>query len=96
MEKFYSQYQPKGLVLFRLNTKESRETIRKFLEKNPSPLPILLDEKNKVGKLLGVWVHPTSYLVDSKGMLRYRAVGVAEWAGIEALSIADRLLEEKQ
>ncbi|NWF56019.1 MAG: TlpA family protein disulfide reductase [Syntrophaceae bacterium] len=96
MEKFYRQYQPKGLVLFRLNTKESRETIRKFLEKNPSPLPILLDEKNKVGKLLGVWVHPTSYWVDAKGMLRYRAVGVAEWAGIEALSIADRLLGEIQ
>jgi hypothetical protein len=49
-----------------------------------------------VGKLLGVWVHPTSYWVDAKGMLRYRAVGVAEWAGIEALSIADRLLGEIQ
>jgi len=84
------------LVLFRVNTKESRETIQKFLEKTPSSLPILLDEKNKVGKLLGVWVHPTSYLVDTKGMLRYRAVGVAEWAGIEAVSIVDRLLGEKQ
>ena len=84
------------MVLFRVNTKESRETIQKFLEKTPSSLPILLDEKNKVGKLLGVWVHPTSYLVDTKGMLRYRAVGVAEWAGIEAVSIVDRLLGEKQ
>jgi len=83
-------------VLFRVNTKESRETIQKFLEKTPSSLPILLDEKNKVGKLLGVWFHPTSYLVDTKGMLRYRAVGVAEWAGIEAVSIVDRLLGEKQ
>ncbi|MBP1722584.1 MAG: hypothetical protein H6Q44_289 [Deltaproteobacteria bacterium] len=83
-------------MLFRVNTKESRETIQKFLEKTPSSLPILLDEKNKVGKLLGVWVHPTSYLVDTKGMLRYRAVGVAEWAGIEAVSIVDRLLGEKQ
>lgn len=81
--------------MFRLNTKESRESIHKFLEKSPSPLPILLDEKNKVGKLLGVWVHPTSYLVDFKGMLRYRAVGVADWAGIEAISIVDRLIGEK-
>jgi hypothetical protein len=29
-------------------------------------------------------------------MLRYRAVGAADWAGIEAVSIADRLLGEKQ
>jgi hypothetical protein len=78
-----------------MNTKESRETILKFLEKSPSPLPILLDEKNKVGKLLGVWVHPTSYLVDSKGLLRYRALGAVDWTGIEAVSIVDRLLGEK-
>jgi hypothetical protein len=81
-------------VLFRLDTKESRETILKFLEKSPSSLPILLDEKNKVGKLLGVWVHPTSYLVDARGLLRYRALGAVDWTGIEALSIVDHLLGE--
>jgi hypothetical protein len=83
------------LVVFRVNTKESRETIDRFLSKNPSNIPILLDEKNKVGKLLGLWVHPTSYLVDAKGLLRYRVVGTAEWTGVEALSIIDRLMGEK-
>jgi peroxiredoxin len=91
----YAQYQPKGLVLFRVDTKESRETVQKFLGKNLSPLPILLDEKNKVGKLLGVWVHPTSYLVDVKGMVRYRAMGAADWTGVEAVSIMDKLLGEQ-
>jgi len=78
-----------------VDTKESRETINKFLAKNPSSIPILLDEKNKVGKLLGLWVHPTSYLVDSKGFIRYRAIGTVDWSGVEALSIIDRLLGEK-
>jgi peroxiredoxin len=91
----YTQYQSKGLVFFRIDTKESRETIQRFLEKNHSPLPILLDEKNKVGKLLGVWAHPTSYLVDVKGMVRYRALGSADWTGVEAVSIIDKLLGEK-
>jgi hypothetical protein len=78
-----------------VDTKESRETINKFLGKHPSKVPIILDEKNKVGKLLGLWVHPTSYLVDSKGLLRYRALGAVDWTGIEALSIVDRLLGER-
>ncbi len=78
-----------------MNTKESRETIAKFLEKNPSVTPILLDEKNKVGKLLGVWVHPTSYLVDRQGLLRYRVMGMTDWEGVEAQSIIQRLLGEK-
>lgn len=77
-----------------MNTKESRETVNKFLEKNPSAIPVLLDEKNKVGKMLGVWVHPTSYIVDSKGQVQYRAVGIADWAGIGGVSIVERLLGE--
>ncbi len=78
-----------------MNTKESRETVNKFLEKNPSPIPVLLDEKNKVGRMMGVWVHPTSYIVDRKGVLQYRAVGAADWTGIGGVSIVERLLGEK-
>jgi hypothetical protein len=48
-----------------------------------------------VGKLLGVWVHPTSYLVDRKGMLQYRIMGAADWTGVEAMSIIDKLVGEK-
>lgn len=81
--------------MLRINTKESQDTIHKFLEKNPTKVTILLDEKNKVGKLLGVWVHPTSYLVDSKGILRYRAVGAADWTGVQGVSIIEELLGEK-
>ena len=44
---------------------------------------------------MGLWVHPTSYLVDSKGMLQYRAIGTGNWDGVEATSIIDRLIEEK-
>jgi peroxiredoxin len=93
--KLYDRFYSKGLVVFRVNTKESRETVRGFLERNPSPIPVLLDEKNRVGKMLGVWVHPTSYIIDCKGLLQYRAMGTVDWAGIEAVSIVERLLGEK-
>jgi peroxiredoxin len=91
----YGQYRSKNLVVFRIDAKESRETVHKFLEKNPLNLPVLLDEKNKVGRLLGVWVHPTSYLVDKKGMIQYRSIGVADWTGVEAVSIIEKLLGEE-
>ena len=78
-----------------MNTKESRETIKNFLEKNPSSIPILLDEKNKVGRLMGLWVHPTSYLIDFQGKIRYRAVGLTDWTEIDARRVIERLLGEK-
>jgi len=44
---------------------------------------------------MGLWVHPTSYLVNAKGLLQYRVIGTAEWQGVEAVSIIDRLIGEK-
>jgi peroxiredoxin len=93
-EKLFTKYKTKGLILFRIDTKESRETITKFLEKNPVNVPVLLDTNGKVGRLFGVWAHPTSYLIDRQGIVRYRAVGFVDWTGPEALSVIDVLLRE--
>jgi peroxiredoxin len=66
----------------------------KFLEKNPLNIPVLLDKNGKAGRLFGLWAHPTSYLIDRQGMVRYRAVGPVDWAGPEAMSVIDHLLKE--
>jgi len=91
----YNQYHTQGFVLFRINTKESRETVLKFLEKEPSQLPILLDKKGKVGRLFGVWAHPTTYLIDRQGMVRCRSVGAVEWTDPEAKGTIEQLLNER-
>lgn len=66
----------------------------KFLEKDPVKVPVLLDKTGKVGRLFGVWAHPTSYLIDRQGMVRYRAVGLVDWTSLEATSVIDLLLKE--
>jgi peroxiredoxin len=66
----------------------------KFLEKEPVHVPVLLDKNGKVGRLFGLWAHPTSYLIDRQGMVRYRSMGLVDWAGLEATSVIDILLKE--
>jgi peroxiredoxin len=92
-ERLYNQYKLKGLILFRVDTKESREAIMKFLEKEAVTVPILLDKNGKVGRLFGLWAHPTTYLIDRQGMVRYRSVGFVDWSGLEATSVIDVLLQ---
>jgi peroxiredoxin len=94
-EKLFAQYSAKGLILFRIDSKESRETVEKYLEKESLNVPVLLDKTGKVGRLFGLWAHPTSYLIDRQGMVRYRAVGPVDWTGPEALSVIDQLLKER-
>lgn len=83
------------MKIYRVNSKESAESIKKFLEKEPSTLPILLDTTGKMGKLFGLWVHPTTYIVNRKGLIVYRAMGQIEWTGPEAASAIDVLIQAK-
>jgi peroxiredoxin len=78
-----------------VDTKESPETIKKFLEKQPYTLPILLDKTGKMGRLFGVWAHPTTYIINRKGLVCYRAVGELDWTSLEATSVIELLLQEK-
>lgn len=91
----YNQYRSQDFILYRIDTKESRETILKFLEHEPLRVPVLLDEKGKVGRLFGVWAHPTTYLIDRQGMVRYRSIGAVEWGDPEPKRVIDLLLMEE-
>ena len=81
------------MKIYRVNTKESAETIKKFLEKEPIQLPVLLDPTGKMGKMFGLWVHPTTYIINRKGLIVYRAIGQIEWLGPEAMSVINVLIQ---
>jgi peroxiredoxin len=95
LEKLNSQMQNKDFILFRIDTKESQKVVQDFLKENPTQMRILLDGKGKIERLFGVWAHPTSFLIDRRGYVRYRSMGVGDWVGIEALSVINKLLEEE-
>jgi len=91
----YRQYRSQDFILYRIDNKESRETVLKFLERESLQVPILLDEKGKAGRLFGVWVLPTTYLIDRQGNMRYRSIGAVDWADSEAKGVIEQLLKEK-
>ena len=66
----------------------------KFLEKEPVTVPVLMDKNGKVGRLFGLWAHPTTYLIDRQGMVRYRSMGLVDWTSLEATSVIDILLKD--
>ena len=62
-----------------INMGDSPEMIRRFLEKNPVDLPILLDADAETSTNWGVTVLPMTFVVDPEGRLAYRVIGPREW-----------------
>ncbi len=62
-----------------INMGDSPEMIRRFLEKNPVNLPILLDADAETSTNWGVTGLPMTFVVDPEGRLAYRVMGPREW-----------------
>ena len=100
MEKLYTQYQSRGLIFYRINSKENPETIKQFLEKESLHFPVLLDKTGRVERLFGVWVHPTTYLINRQAMVCYRIMGVLDWIDLHSnehhRSVAQREVKDER
>ncbi len=78
MEALSRQESSNGLRVFFVMPRESKATVEKFLEKEGLHIPVLLDKTGKISRLFGVWVQPTTYLIDRHGMIRYRVMGAVD------------------
>ncbi len=73
------------VAMLAVNVGEDPDAVAAFLEQYPVDFPVLLDREMKVSgdwKATGL---PTTYVVDPKGRIVYRAVGSREWDAPEVL-----------
>jgi peroxiredoxin len=91
--KMFGQYQSKGLIFYRISAKESPDTIRQYMTKESLNMPVLVDKTGQTERLFGVWVHPTTYLINRQGSLVDRIMGAMDWTGMSATGTLDQLLK---
>src|SRR5262245_22516137 len=73
-----------SLVVLTVNYQESEPGIRRFLERVPLALPVLLDRDGSATKAWTPRVFPTTVLIDRSGRPRHQVVGAVDWTGSEA------------
>jgi cytochrome c biogenesis protein CcmG/thiol:disulfide interchange protein DsbE len=83
-----------------VNYRDQQALARNWLEDNGDPYEFsILDESGRFGIDLGVYGAPETYLVDSRGVIRYRHVSVLDervWREVFEPAIAELRAEEAQ
>ncbi|MDH3948665.1 MAG: TlpA family protein disulfide reductase [Gammaproteobacteria bacterium] len=79
MEKLWQAVQKKDVVMLAINIGEDADTIFTFTTDYPVTFPLLMDHDSSVIKRYPVLGVPTSFVLDPKGRIIYRAVGTREW-----------------
>jgi len=68
-----------GVPIYGLNYKDNRDAALQWLDELGNPYELVLfDPQGKLGFDLGVYGAPETYIIDSKGIVRFRHVGVVD------------------
>lgn len=68
-----------GIPIYGLNYKDVRPSASKYLEIHGNPyIKNVFDEVGDLGLDMGVYGAPETFLIDAKGIIRYRHVGVVD------------------
>nr|WP_026286146.1 redoxin domain-containing protein [Salsuginibacillus kocurii] len=72
MERFYEAY---DMEILAVNLRENAEEVQSFVEELGLTFPILMDENVEVADAYNVQPIPTSYFIDSDGIIRHMSIG---------------------
>ena len=75
LELVYDKYRERGLTILAVNVRQERDTAARFVAKLDISYDTLLDESGEVARAYGVIALPTTFFVDSNGVLRSRILG---------------------
>lgn len=95
LERLYQIRKDKNFEVLAVNVdRGSHSQIASFAEKQRMSFPILLNSEGGVGDKYQVQAIPTSFLLDKKGVIRWKIRGAIEWDDPSVLSRIDQLLVE--
>ncbi len=77
MENFYKDNSENVEILAvnLMNTESNRENVQEFIEEYGLTFPILLDESGELGKEYRAVTIPTTYMINTEGVIHHRVVG---------------------
>jgi thiol-disulfide isomerase/thioredoxin len=92
LETLARRHRADPVVVLTVNYRETEAGIRRFFERVPLSLPVLLDRDGSVTRAWTPRVFPTTVSIDRNGRPRHQIVGAVDWAGDEARQWVDDLL----
>jgi peroxiredoxin len=95
LERLYQLRKDKGFEILAVSVdRTSASKVASFVADYQMSFPVLADPRGEVGQKYWAKAIPTSFLIDKKGVIRWKVVGAREWDDAYALSQIDQLLSE--
>ena len=88
LNEFYIEHEKQKMTILSVNmtySEKNKQTVKSFHHMYKIKYPVLLDQTGNIAKLYGIITIPTSYFIDSNGIIQKRVIGPLEKETIENL-----------
>ena len=93
--RLYQSRRDKGLEILAVSVdRTSSARVASFAERYQMNFPVLLNPRGDVANNYWARSIPSTFLVDKKGVIRWKVIGTREWDDAQALARIDPLLAE--
>ena len=96
MVKLNQLMQGKNFQMLAVSIDEGgKDAVQDFFKQGGVTLPALLDTDGTTARLYGTTGVPETFVVDTKGMIRQKVIGAADWSSPEAVRFLEQVMQEK-
>lgn len=81
----------KGVTVVAVSIDEDGDAYHQFLKEYGINFVTVRDPAKRVSALYGTFLFPETYIIDRKGVLRRKFIGVADWNSVEIVEFLGRL-----
>ncbi len=79
MNRAWARLKPRGIAMLAVNLGEEADAVKAFLADYPIEFPVLLDRRGTITQRWRVRGLPTTFVLNARGEIVYRAVGEQAW-----------------
>lgn len=94
LNSLFNKLKDKGFMILAISVDESDEAVSKFLKDTPLDFPVLRDREIDISAKYKVYAYPTTFLIDSKGIVREHYIGESDWMEGEPVKTIEKVLAE--
>jgi peroxiredoxin len=94
LNSLYQDYKDKGLIILSVSTDRKVEKVKQYLKKMPADFMVLSDRKGGAASTYNVIGLPTSYLINSEGIIKHKITGYLDWSDSQSRKLIDGLIND--
>jgi peroxiredoxin len=93
MQILHEKFKEEDFVMLAVSLDSSKRPATDFIKEHKYTFTVLMDSDKKVARIYQITGIPTTFIIDQKGVIAHKTIGMENWAKEEILQTIEKLIK---